>query len=681
MSIFRNDTLGSWTRGGQAIVHNVRMTTQVFMQTFLAGLVIWIGGIVWYAYEKSSEYERFVLAKLAQASVMGEGPAGSVAPILFHGPGGRRYWTSPKALLDSGIARQTLKAFEGYMLHGALISGGFTLLMLFWAWFYFTRTGRGLGSNQFLRGARFGSIRTVRRALWRHARGSFAIGGVAVPDAFEPEHILICGAPGTGKTNIIVKMLAGIRKRGKRAIVYDTAGTFVEKFYRPGIDVLLNPLDVRSDRWSPWVDVPRDYHYDQIAESTIPDKSGDPFWAKSARGTLVAVLRKLARQERTLVSILLDTLLRSKLKDLAAFAQGTDASAFISMDGERTSAGIQAELASVMRSFAYLDDTEDGLSIRDWVANEKDDSWLFVTVKADQLPSLRPLITVWLDIAISAIMSLQPDRNRRLYCVIDELPTLQKLPSLSDFLARARKYGGCGILGFQSYPQLEATYGIQDAAAITGYCSTWVALRANDTPTAKHVSENFGQVEQIEANEGMSYGVNDMRDGVNLSRMQVTRPLVMHTEVTNLPNLCGYLRFGRNLPVVRFHDSYNREPSICAGFEERTTPPLRLSHDIVAAPAPEQVEQKQPAAAPVRRRKASAPEPAPQLPLAAPPPPPKPPVPEEPSAKAVPERRDLPEAGPVPPAPPALTLYGKPSAFRLRQHGRHDGIRNSATPA
>ena len=117
-------------------------------------------------------------------------------------------------------------------------------------------------------------------------------------------------------------MLAGIRRDGRRAIVYDTAGTFVEKFYRPGIDVLLNPLDARSDCWSPWVDVPRDYHYDQIAESTIPDKSGDPFWARAARGTLVAVLRKLARQERTLVSVLLDTLLRSKLKDLAAFAQG-----------------------------------------------------------------------------------------------------------------------------------------------------------------------------------------------------------------------------------------------------------------------------------------------------------------------------------------------------------------------
>jgi hypothetical protein len=32
-----HDTLGSWTRGGQAIVHNVRMTTQVFNQTLVAG--------------------------------------------------------------------------------------------------------------------------------------------------------------------------------------------------------------------------------------------------------------------------------------------------------------------------------------------------------------------------------------------------------------------------------------------------------------------------------------------------------------------------------------------------------------------------------------------------------------------------------------------------------------------
>jgi len=653
------------------------MTTQVFYQTCLAGLVVWIGGIVWYALECSSEYERSVLAKIGQALLMGDTVPGNATPILFHTESGEPYWTTPARLMDAEVTKDALRAFEGYLLHGAFISGIFALGMLLWAWFYFTRTGRGLGSNQFLRGARLGTTKQVSRALWAQARGSFEIGGVRVPDAFEPEHILICGAPGTGKTNIIVKMLAGIRAAGRRAIVYDTAGTFVEKFYRPGVDVLLNPLDVRSDRWSPWVDVPRDYHYDQIAESTIPDKSGDPFWAKAARGTLVAVMRKLARQERTLVSILLDTLLRSKLKDLASFAAGTDAAAFISTEGERTSAGIQAELASVLRSFSYLDDTADGLSIRDWVANEKDDSWLFISVKADQLPSLRPLITVWLDIAISAMMSLTPDRNRRLYCIIDELPSLHKLPSLSDFLARARKYGGCGVLGYQSYPQLEATYGIQDAAAITGYCSTWVALRANDTPTAKHVSENLGQVEQVEANEGMSYGVNDMRDGVNLSRMQVTRPLVMHTEVTNLPNLVGYLRFGRDLPVVRFEDSFHKVPSVAPAFEEKLDPPVRLAvheeagaPDIVTAEVPGSPKRGSAKRRSVPTADAAA---SPMLPL-----------------DAVAATRS--EAGPqgenrevesvlAESATQPLMLLGKPSDFRLHQHGRRTGVRDAARPA
>ena len=241
------------------------------------------------------------------------------------------------------------------------LAGGGSLLALLWTWYYFHRTGAGLGSNEFICGAKLGTARKLRWRLFWKAKGSFPLGGVHVPDAFEPEHFVLSGAPGTGKANIIVGMLQGIRAKGRRAIVYDTAGSFVQKFYRPGIDILLNPLDERSSAWSPWVDVPKEYHYDQIAESTIPDKQGDPFWPKAARGTLVAVLRKLALLEHTHVSVLLDTILRSKTADLAKFAQGTDAAAFISVEGEKTSAGVQAELASVLKSFAYLDDTTDGL--------------------------------------------------------------------------------------------------------------------------------------------------------------------------------------------------------------------------------------------------------------------------------------------------------------------------------
>jgi type IV conjugative transfer system coupling protein TraD len=581
MSIFRNDTLGSWTRGGQAIVHNVRMTTQVFFQTVMAGLVIWMTGIIWYILEALTAYERYVLRKIAEATMRGNMPGD--APLLFATPQGQTYWTSGDALIGSGVAHKALSALEHHAIWGALVSGGVTLVMLLIAWFTFTRTGRGLGSNEYLRGARLAKQNDLRRQLFWQRKGPLRVGKVRIPAAFEAEHILVSGAPGTGKTNILNEMLSGIRAQSKRAIVYDTAGTFVERFYRPGKDIILNPLDMRSHAWTPWADVPRDYHYDQMAESTIPEQGKDPFWARAARGTMVAVMRKLVTERRMLVSVMLDVLVRSDLKSLAAFVAGTNGAAFVSLEGERTSAGIQAELASMLRSFAYLDDTQTGLSIRDWVRDEKDDSWLFITVKTDQLPTLRPLITVWLDIAISAIMSMAPDRKRRLYCVIDELPSLHKLPSLGDFLARARKYGGCGILGFQSYPQLEATYGAQEAAAITGYCSTWVALRANDRGTARLISENLGQVEQVEANEGMSYGVNDMRDGVNLSRVQVTRPLVMPTEVMNLPNLTGYLRFGRDLPVIRFRDRYLKADSIQPGFVERHAPPVRLNGQVEGA--------------------------------------------------------------------------------------------------
>jgi hypothetical protein len=179
----------------------------------------------------------------------------------------------------------------------------------------------------------------------------------------------------------------------------------------------------------------------------------------------------------------------------------------------------------------------------------------------------------------------------------------------------------------------------------------------------------------------MSYGVNDMRDGVNLSRMQVTRPLVMHTEVTNLPNLCGYLRFGRDLPVVRFQDNYNRVASACGAFEERISPPIRLAIDLpVLAEAPPDAEQP-PAPPQVRRRRAKPRDNGPELPLMPPP-------------TAPGDGEDVPASGadieePVHPSAmaksadtmPALTLYGKPTSFRLRQHGRQDGARNSAVPA
>src|SRR5262245_10045232 len=128
MSIFRNDTLGSWTRGGQAIVHNIRMTTQVFKQTVLAGLILWVMGIGAYAYEVSGQYSRQLLMRIAEAWFQVYVVSSPMSAIVFTSPSGRQFWTTANDLLRSSIARRTLAILEHDLIEGAILSGGLTLL-------------------------------------------------------------------------------------------------------------------------------------------------------------------------------------------------------------------------------------------------------------------------------------------------------------------------------------------------------------------------------------------------------------------------------------------------------------------------------------------------------------------------------------------------------------------------
>ncbi|RYG83899.1 MAG: hypothetical protein EON59_13620, partial [Alphaproteobacteria bacterium] len=70
---------------------------------------------------------------------------------------------------------------------------------------------------------------------------------------------------------------------------------------------------------------------------------------------------------------------------------------------------------------------------------------------------------------------------------------------------------------------------------------------------------------------------------VNLSRAQVTRPLVMSTEIVNLENLHGFLRFGRNLPVVRFLARYRQGGAQVPAFVRKAGAPERLAVPLPAS--------------------------------------------------------------------------------------------------
>ena len=64
------------------------------------------------------------------------------------------------------------------------------------------------------------------------------------------------------------------------------------------------------------------------------------------------------------------------------------------------------------------------------------------------------------------------------------------------------------------------------------------------------MSSFFGEVQTRETQEGISYGANEIRDGVNLSSVERTRPSVSPSDILSLKNLEAFLKLPGNIPEV-----------------------------------------------------------------------------------------------------------------------------------
>jgi type IV secretory pathway TraG/TraD family ATPase VirD4 len=271
-------------------------------------------------------------------------------------------------------------------------------------------------------------------------------------------------------------------------------------------------------------------------------------------------LRKYASQGTLEIDKLATFLLSSEGKEFEAFFKGTDAANFTCDNNEKTTQSIRSVLSSHIEGFRQLENTgmpgASPFSLRSWVMNEKQKGTIFITARADQRQTLKPLISAWVDMAINALMVLPEDYTRRLWFIIDELASLQKLPSLQMGLAEGRKYGGCFLIGFQSKPQLEEIYGRQGAESMLDLFNTKVFFRCTEPSTQTWISKVLGDKEEIEPQENISYGANSMRDGVSLSHHTRQKPLVMPTELSQLKDLECYIKLPGDYPCTKLQMSY-----------------------------------------------------------------------------------------------------------------------------
>ncbi|WP_024299734.1 type IV secretion system DNA-binding domain-containing protein [Methylomicrobium lacus] len=315
------------------------------------------------------------------------------------------------------------------------------------------------------------------------------IGNVPLIRDTETQHMMISGAVSTGKTDLISGILDEIRARGQRAIIFDLNGEYIARFYREG-DTILNPMDSRSPAWNPWIECASEFDVESIAESLVPEGEGDRFWTDAARALIAGAILKMWREGNFNLNRLLELMLVADMSELAEAIKGTEAAALIPGDesGSKLALSIRASAAAYVRCLKLLPAEGDPFSIRKFI-EEDGNGWLFISSRIDYHSALKPLLSCWLDFAAAALLSMKPDRQRRIFFVLDDLSSLQKMPSIPRLLSMGRKYGAAGILGIQSVAQLREVYKKDGAEALAGLCSTHAIFRAPDPDTADWASK------------------------------------------------------------------------------------------------------------------------------------------------------------------------------------------------
>ena len=583
-------------RGGQTVFHSFRMWGQLFRAALILAAAMVVAVPAWNVWRNTDGYEWYAAGMLTLAEAkLGIGYRETSRQEIRQ-PDGRLEVLAIRDIASwawAWVARERIKdeIFAGAILGGKAGAGIVAVfLALFW------HRGIQLNRRKRIRGAEMATARQLRRRVQplylrllqnfsvSAGLASYRIAGIPYPPRAETQHTIVSGTTGAGKTVLIADLVEQIRTRGERCVIYDKMGSYTRFFFDPGKDVLMNPLDARAPRWSPFLEARSPRDFDMMAAALIPQQRDtvDPFWVTAARQLFSNGAAVLWKKGVTENRVLVEHLLKTELTALAEAMEGTVAQSIVDPGNPKTALSVRAMLTAHLGALEFLPDTGKPFSIREWISRDDGGGFLFLTSQGDQHASLRGLISTWLEIAVNALLSLSQDDGRRVWIILDELPTLHQVPSLQPGLAESRQFGGCFVLGVQVASALRDLYGRNGAETISGLCGTRVVFAAPDRDTAQWSADSLGRSEIEELSQGMSYGANTVRDGVSLTPRRELRALALPSEIMRLPNLTGYLKFPGPFPVAGIRLKYVKRPTAA----ERFVPRGEALHPAMELPAP-----------------------------------------------------------------------------------------------
>jgi len=412
----------------------------------------------------------------------------------------------------------------------------------------------GAPYKKFYRGTKIISKSALEKKTFEKNVEQIKVAGISMPRKIENLHLLIGGSTGSGKSVLIRELVYSALLRGDRLIIADPNGDMLSKFGMEK-DIILNPYDERSQGWSIFNEIRHDYDFKRFALSLVPrgETPEGEEWASYGRLLLSETAQKLFLMDKCNIKELFHWTTIIPPDDLKVFLEGTAAESLF-VGATRALASARFVLSSKLSSHLSMPPGE--FSLRSWLENP-DGGNLFITWREDMAVALRPLISSWVDVLCTSILSLPEDEktnvvpSRWLWMVIDELASLENLASLEDAATKGRKVGLRLVAGLQSTAQLDKIYGFEQAQTLRSCFRSLVVLGGakTDPKTCEDMSLSLGEHEV----ERETVNKTSQKGGSGTSRQQnhIRERVVMPSEIASLPDLKGYVAFAGAYDIAR----------------------------------------------------------------------------------------------------------------------------------
>jgi type IV conjugative transfer system coupling protein TraD len=568
--------LNDFTGGGQIFLHKLRMFFQVLHRSFMTSMLVSLAIVGFISYRPVQTLD-LRAAMTYQKALLADSFDDAISNIRTSiNPKNKDHFTTidaydkrglyardidPRKIINSFCFRASyMEVIDFLKMRLALIIGVMCGIFII-IYFLWSRFGREIKSEKKKEGS--GIVLTAKQVRVKLQQlklcSELKIGDMPLVKDMETRHFLITGSTGSGKTNLIHNLLLQIEKKKQPVIIIDQTGEMIAKYYdEERGDIIFNPFDARGKSWDFWADCGSREDLERFSKILISfnrKQSGsrsDPFWESAAEAVFNSCIEFL-RPRNASIKDVVNMVCYTDIAYLKTILANSEAARYLGDDSKQTASSICSVLAANAKPLSYLTEITDNgaFSMKKYFTSIKNGSnaFLFLATKPSARSLTLPLIACLTELALAELMEIGIDKNRRVWTIIDELPTLGLLPSLSPLMAEGRKYGACVIACMQSLNQLFDKYGQYAGSSIFGQFGTSFFFRNTEPAIAKMISSMCGSETITRQQKNTSFGANEFRDGVSYSEHQQKNQIVEIDDLASLATGECYTLFAE--PSVR----------------------------------------------------------------------------------------------------------------------------------